>query len=157
MDTATPDNASDGRKPDARGKKRRHLEDSMDKSPEMTSDPELKRTSSPVSAESIAEAVMDDKFQADVESGAPASKYRQIEQVKSPTSAVSAQSESAKSTDPAESEHFCLNYFCDEILFEIFKYLDSSDVLAIRRLVSILFHIEYNNINSIDGLNMETI
>lgn len=50
----------------------------------------------------------------DIESGAPASKYREVE-------------------GNVDFSEFRIDHFCDEVLYEIFKYLDTGDLLAARR------------------------
>lgn len=105
--------------PDAtevRAKKRYHFQSSTDTNVDKIttkSKPEVDSSAEDTSVLKKSDSVQDNIFCADIENGAPALKYREIEQ--------------------NESSEYRLDYFCDEILYEIFKYLNSSDLLAVRR------------------------
>lgn len=108
--------------PDAtevRAKKRYHFQSSTDTNVDKIttkSKPEVDSSAEDTSVLKKSDSVQDNIFCADIENGAPALKYREIEQ-----------------TESNESSEYRLDYFCDEILYEIFKYLNSSDLLAVRR------------------------
>lgn len=100
---------------EVRGKKRYHFESSTDESsiPTAKLKVEVNLESKDALIPSKLESAQAQKFRADIENGAPALKYRDIEGI--------------------TSSEYRLDYFCDEVLYEIFKYLDSSDLLAVRK------------------------